>query len=202
MSWAFLVLASLIQVALCEGYVVHEKREFDLPDIDGLDRRRVEADTLLPMRIGLRQNADAVVSAEKWLMEVSDPDSSKFGQHWTQNEVIDAFQPPDESAAAVEDWLSRHGITWSTRSDNKMWFAFDLAASVAEALLHTEYFEHQTKKGTFEVSCDEYSLPEELTNHIDYITPGVKSKDITFRSKRSRAHFAAGESIPEHDQHI
>lgn len=191
---AVLAFLFFIQVALCES-VVHETRQFDLDDDNVIDRRRVQADTPLPMRIGLRQNGHALANAEQWLMAVSEPDSPKFGQHWTQAKVIEAFKPSDESVQAVIDWLSQHGITHVTHSENKQWIAFDLAASVAEALLQTEYFEHQTNKGSFEVSCDEYSLPEELREHVDYVTPGVKSKNITGRSRRSREYFAARQSM-------
>lgn len=187
--WALTAIFAFLPLAIGRTSVIHERRELSL---EGIDRQRIEGDTLLPMRIGLKQSEEALANAEKWLMEVSDPDSAKFGQHWSQAEVVEAFQPSGQTVKAVSDWLSLHGITRFTHSDNKMWFAFDLPASKAEELLQTEYFEHRNQKNTFEVSCDKYHLPQNLKDHIDYVTPGVKSKDITFRSKRSRDYYRSG----------
>ena len=112
--------------------VVHEKR--DRYADPGLNRRRIDEDVLLPMRIGLRENPHAVKNGEKWLMEVSSPDSPLFGQHWTQNQIIEAFQPSSDTIRNVTAWLNSHGIFRFTHSDNKLWFAFDLSARRAEVL--------------------------------------------------------------------
>ena len=72
------------------------------------------------MRIGLRQNHYAALNAEKWLMEVSDPNSPDYGKHWTPEEVLEAFQPSDDTIRNVTAWLKSHGIDEFTHSDNKM----------------------------------------------------------------------------------
>lgn len=116
--------------------VVHERR--DKYANPGLNRQRINGDVLLPMRIGLRENSHAVQYAEQWLMEVSAPDSPLFGQHWTQEQIIDAFQPSSDTIRNVTAWLNSHGIFRFTHSDNKLWFAFDLSAKRAEVLcVHT-----------------------------------------------------------------
>lgn len=116
--------------ASCARFILHEKRNESPPS----NRQRVASDTLLPMRIGLRENEHARMNAEKWLMEVSSPDSPLFGQHWSQEQVIRTFQPSDETIANVTAWLNSHGIHRFTHSDNKLWFAFDLHASKAEEM--------------------------------------------------------------------
>lgn len=44
----------------------------------------------------------------------------------------------------------------------------------AETLFRTTYhlFEHK-KSSTMHVACDEYSIPAQLTSHIDFVSPGV-----------------------------
>lgn len=44
-----------------------------------------------------------------------------------------------------------------------------------EELLHTEYhvYEHTTS-GTKTVACDQYHVPVDIQEHVDYITPGIK----------------------------
>lgn len=112
--------------------VVHEKRDVPLQGLKG--RQRIEQHALLPMRIGLRQNQHAEVNAENWLMSVSDPLSPDYGRHWSQDEVIEAFKPSQETVDKVTAWLHSHGIFDFTHTDNKMWFAFDTSVEKAESM--------------------------------------------------------------------
>lgn len=71
------------------SHSLHERRS-DIPDgwtrRDALDRRAV-----LPMRVGLKQRNLDMMS--QWLSEVSHPRSKKYGQHWSAQEVAEAFAP-------------------------------------------------------------------------------------------------------------
>jgi tripeptidyl-peptidase-1 len=146
------------------------------------------------MRIGLRQsNLD---KAEEWLMEVSRPRSSKYGQYWTQEAVLEAFQPAQDSVDLVGQWLETAGIAKNriTHSENKQWLAFDATPEEAERLTHAQYHEYEHPKGYAMVGCEEYFIPKHLQEHIDYITPGVKRSIVSgpgitkrsFRSSSSR----------------
>ena len=78
---------------------------------------------------------------------------------------------------AVSAWLIDSGISSSsiTHTANKAWLAFFATASHAEQLLHTEYYEHHDEvTGGIMPACDQYHLPEQIQQHVDYITPGVK----------------------------
>lgn len=59
------------------SYEIHEKRE--VPLTEALDRQRIESDALLPMKIALRQDDNAILESETWLMAVSDPQSAQYG---------------------------------------------------------------------------------------------------------------------------
>lgn len=187
---SLLLLDLLPPFASSLPHVIHEKREEPLENAS--DRQRIEADALLPMRIGLRQNSHALSRAEEWLMAISDPSSPAYGRHWSQEDVIKAFEPADETLRAVTEWLAGHGIEHFTHTENRQWLAFDLPAHQAEKFLQTRYFEHRNSKGRFEVSCDEYSLPPALREHVDFVMPGVVSRDITGRTARSRQFLLDG----------
>ena len=190
------LIASLLwgRTASSESLVIHEERGEPLRKV--VSRQRIESTAMLPMRIGLQQNSEALERAESWLMAVSDPDSPDYGRHWRQEDVVEAFKASDENVRTVEEWLASHGVVRTTLSDNGLWIAFDLPAEKAEKMLQTEYFEHQRAGGGFEVSTDRYFLPSHLKAHVDYIKPGVKGSDITGRTKRSREFFSNG----GHDQ--
>lgn len=61
-------------------------------------------------------------------------------------------------------------------------------------MLQTKYFEHWNPKGRFEASSDQYTLPAELVQHVDFVKPGVISSDVTGRTRRSREHIDLGSS--------
>ncbi|GAM86182.1 hypothetical protein ANO11243_041930 [Dothideomycetidae sp. 11243] len=155
------------------AYTLHQKR--DVQSSQWLKRSEVQADAQFPMRIGLTQgNLD---NGHKWVMDVSDPKSANYGKHWSQQDVVDAFAPSDDSVRNVADWLMANGVDKSSikQSKNKGWIQFDTTADQAGSLFATKFYEHEhaTKSGRLAVACDEYSVPSHLTEHIDYITPGV-----------------------------
>ncbi|KAI1851872.1 hypothetical protein JX266_002725 [Neoarthrinium moseri] len=160
--------------------VVHEQRH---PDASStlIKRWKPHSGLQLPMRIGLKQNN--IEKAPRWLMDVAHPTSKKYGKHWTAQEVIEAFKPSDETVDSVKQWLEDSGIAeWRiTHSNNKAWLAFEASLDEAETLLHSDYLVYQNTNGRMITDCESYTIPQHLTKHIDYITPGVKGVDITSR---------------------
>ena len=50
---------------------------------------------------------------------------------------------------------------------------FNATVKEAEALLHTKYKYFQHEYGRDHIACDDYSIPEELVDHIDMVMPTV-----------------------------
>lgn len=52
---------------------------------------------------------------------------------------------------------------------------FDAEVHEAERLLKTKYYNYEhADTGALNIACDEYYLPGHLTEHVDYVTPGLK----------------------------
>ena len=167
-------------VVIPSDYVIHEKRA-----TPGNYDRRLEPHVRLPIRIGLKPNENARQLAEKWLMDVSHPRSEKYGQHWSREEVIDAFAPSDDIVEAIIKWIVGSGGIEKERiahTSNKAWISFNATAEEAEQLFKTEYFiMDDGEKTTF--GCHQYHLPAHLVEHVDYITPGVV--ELRAKSRKS-----------------
>lgn len=87
----------------------------------------------------------------------SDPSSSKYGQYWSADDVHDMFAPPEDTVAAVKEWLTSSGIHGSriVHSENKGWIAFEASVEEAEALLLAEFHEHEhTESANLRVGTD------------------------------------------------
>ena len=180
--------------AIPESHVVHERR--DISYSKWTKRDRVQPHVRVPVRIGLKQNPEAFEKAQDWLNDVSHPASEKYGQHWTQDEIIEAFQPAQDSVDAVLEWISsvggiaKHKIT---HTQNKAWLAFDASIEDMERLVQTEFHEHRHEaSGRAVISCDEYHVPKHIQEHIDYITPGVKG--IHVESGELKKRYVPGTS--------
>lgn len=92
------LVPSLTASLLTQHHVVHEKRHSHPA---GWTRHgQLNTGAILPMRIALTQsNLDR---GHQWLMDVSRPDSEMYGQHWSADDVAQAFAPrysttPDET---------------------------------------------------------------------------------------------------------
>jgi len=171
------VLAASVTALPSNSHVLHEKREVPLSH----PRVRVAPDAVIPIRIGLKQS-NLHLGYDK-LMEVSHPESNKYGQHLSAEEVHDLFAPAEETVQTVKDWLLNSGLEEEdiVPYANKGWLAIDVPANVAERLLLTEYYEHETSDG-HRIGCDEYYLPSHVSNHIDFIKPGTSALHTAARN--------------------
>ncbi|RMY17954.1 hypothetical protein D0867_05667 [Hortaea werneckii] len=175
---AFLVAAfasSAWALATPVGHVLHEKRTSPLKQ--WVKRGEVHSEAVLPMRIGLVQSNIDNGRGVELLDEVSDPTSTKYGKWYTAEEIHDIFAPTKEQVDGVYDWIRNSGIDPAriSHSTNKQWVQFDAKVHEAERLLKTKYYHYEhAATGSKHVACDEYYVPEHLTDHIDYVTPGLK----------------------------
>ncbi len=121
------------------------------------------------------------------LLSSSHPDSPKYGQYWTQDEIHDLFAPGEETVQAVREWLQSSGIEDSriVHSDNKGWLAFGATVEEAENLLLTEYYEHEHRHSSnVRVGCDENRthishLRVLLIHLIDTMFPNISAHTLT-----------------------
>lgn len=77
----------------------------------------------------------------------------------------------------VKSWLVDSGIREEriSQSANKAWLQFDATIEDMEQLLQTKYhFYEHVNGGRKHIGCEEYKIPAAVSDHIDYVTPGVK----------------------------
>lgn len=174
-------------------YSIHERAYFRHP--------RWERDAELPrsdgeflMRIALAQQN--LHGSEDFLMQVSDPSSTTFGQYWSAEKVASVFAPSDDSLTAVKSWLTGAGMSEAAirLSQTKSTLSFNISVGDAERLLKTQYHTFtDSVSGEKSISCDHYSIPENIRSHIDFITPTVATTVI----KSTRQERRSSTNSPE-----
>ncbi|KAJ5890471.1 Rattus norvegicus CLN2 is a lysosomal protease Precursor [Penicillium subrubescens] len=185
-SWILLATAFCTVVnALPPTYVIHEKRDRVLPEWKSLGRSK--PDSLLLVRIGLKQNN--LHRANEYLLDVSHPQSPNYGKYWSADQVSDTFAASDYTIAQVKSWIVQSGVSDARISlnKNKGWLSFTATAKEAEELLQTQYFQYQNMEtGQWVCACEQYRVPYNIQNHIDYVEPGIRLS--AFRRQKRLLH--------------
>jgi tripeptidyl-peptidase-1 len=175
MRCSLVALAAVVAAAAAAPssvHVRHEKRD-GIPD-GWVKHSSMHRTSMMPMKVALRQgNLDKL---DGYLMDVSSPDSTNYGKHWSHEAIAEAFAPSQETVKAVTEWLESAGIAPSrvSQSQSLGWLNFDATVEEAESLLRTEYhlYRHQSS-GRGQAACTEYHVPASVQTHIDFITPTV-----------------------------
>jgi tripeptidyl-peptidase I len=132
-------------------HVVHERR--DAEPVGWVISRRADADKVIPLRIGMKQQNMHML--EDLLMDVADPDSSSYGRHWTPEEVVEFFAPSQSTVSAIRKWLAGAGFAEHQLrlSPNKGWLEFDTTIAKAEWLFDTEYHVYEHVSGAEQIGA-------------------------------------------------
>jgi len=122
------------------------------------------------------------------MYDVSHPESPNYGKHWSKQQIVETFAPTRETIDAVRGWLESEGISAERirMSHARNWISFNATVREVERLLKTEYhtYKHATH-GQSHVACEQYHLPEHLSEHVDLVMPTVHF-DMRVGHERSR----------------
>ena len=145
----------------------------------------------MALQIGLaQQNLDKL---ESTLYEVSTPGSASYGNYMEGEEVTAMLQPSSEANDAVMAWLKGAGVT-NTMSDG-MYVNFSTTVGTANTLLDTQ-FQYYTNNGVQKLRTTEYSIPDDLTEHIDLVTPTTYFGKTTAQIPVPKAHYPKSHIVP------
>jgi tripeptidyl-peptidase-1 len=177
------ILASLVAAGAAKpGFILHEK--IATAPMDFILHGLVHPDTLLDLRFALRQNNMA--GLEKVLLDISSPESTRYGHHLSQQEVEAFVEPSADTVSKVNNWLSSEGLTATNVSHAGDWIQASIPAGMANNMFNADFklFTH-TESSQQVIRTLAYSIPAELQNHIDLVHPTVKYVDYITRSSPS-----------------
>ncbi|KAL9080903.1 MAG: hypothetical protein Q9157_000403 [Trypethelium eluteriae] len=124
-------------------------------------------DSQMVLQVALaQQNLDQL---ESKLASVSTPSSASYGQYLNLDEVNSIFGPNNESVTAVKSWLESSGVTNYKTQGDSIWF--QTTVSTANSILGTNFHNFVDSTGSTKLRTTQYSIPNELTAHIDLISP-------------------------------
>ncbi|KAL1868239.1 hypothetical protein VTK73DRAFT_3766 [Phialemonium thermophilum] len=123
-------------------------------------------DQIIKLEIGLKlQNIDRL---EEKLRAVSTPGSPDYGRYLDADEVHELFQPSEESRNAVLAWLKESNVT--DFADFGWYINFATTVSTANAMLLSSFRNYRVD-GVQKLRTMQYSVPDELVDHVDLVSP-------------------------------
>ena len=135
------------------------------------------------LQIGLQQqNLDKL---ESTLFDVSTPGSASYGKYLEAEDVADMLKPSSEANDAVLAWLKGAGVT-NAYSDG-FYVNFTTSVNTANSLLNTE-FDYYESDGIQKLRTMGYSIPDDLVDHIDIISPTTYFGKTTAQVPAPRVH--------------
>ncbi|KAI1842460.1 hypothetical protein JX266_011355 [Neoarthrinium moseri] len=105
---------------------------------------------------------------EDKLKAVSTPGSLDYGKYLDKDEIDALFLPSANASAAVVNWLQSNGVEHISQQGSNVNFATTIAK--ANSLLSTR-FAYYDVAGVQKLRTKQYSVPDEVANHIHLIHP-------------------------------
>ncbi|KAF5392819.1 hypothetical protein D9757_000904 [Collybiopsis confluens] len=122
------------------------------------------------MRINLAMNDRQ--GLENALTEASDPTNPNYRKWLSRADVEYYARPSSDAVRSVRNWLSSNNIDAKTMSLSGDWLKFTVPVGTANSMLKAQYnvYEH-TASGKQTMRTMDYSIPEDLQEHIKAIHP-------------------------------
>lgn len=131
----------------------------------------------IPLTFAIKQSNTHLIDEK--LLEVSHPDSHKYGQHWTYSQVHDFLKPSQKSTDVILGWLADWGIPADNiekLTPNGDFIRVNIDIETAEKMLNTDfgYWQH-SETGTKHIRVrDDYFVPSDVASHLDFVSPTLR----------------------------
>ncbi|KAF1808663.1 tripeptidyl peptidase SED3 [Eremomyces bilateralis CBS 781.70] len=121
------------------------------------------------------------------LLDIATPNNRRYGQHLKRDELKALRQPDQEASDSVLSWLGESGISSKDIEDDGEWINFVATVSQVEEMLNTNYQIYRSTVKPVDITrTDEYSVPEDIRDHISMIQPTTRFGQI--RAQRNTVH--------------
>ena len=136
--------------------------------------RSAEPTESIVLRLALRQQRAEQLESD--MVDISTPGHAKYGQHLTRDQLRSYTAPTKRAVSDVSEWLQKHDIEGSVDND---WITIRTTVKRANKLLDTEFSWYQYEQGGQpKLRTLSYSIPDELTKHIDLVQPTTRFGEL------------------------
>lgn len=145
-------------------------------------RDRVQPIDTVTLQIAVKQSPKGIARLERRLLELSDPQSSEYGQWLTLNEVENMVAPLPSTLLAVRSWLEGHGVT-PEESLNGDFVSATVPAQLLENMTRVPYYHFQHVDGHSAIRSVRDPVWSGIAHLVDFISPSTRLP--TLRGQRT-----------------
>mmetsp|Transcript_18496 Transcript_18496/g.50951 ORF Transcript_18496/g.50951 Transcript_18496/m.50951 type:complete len:573 (-) Transcript_18496:115-1833(-) len=131
-----------------------------------------QGDELIELTFAVKQQR--LDELERTLLDVSDPDSPRYGQYLSRCEVDALTAPRTEDVELIMRWLQEAGVERSAirTTGNSDFIALTGTASQVGALMQGRYFEYRHASGASALRMQaDPVLPKAIADVVDFVSP-------------------------------
>ncbi|KAI0525487.1 peptidase S8/S53 domain-containing protein [Xylaria bambusicola] len=147
-----------------------------------------EDSQVIKLQIALQQGD--VEGFEQAVLDMSTPDHPNYGQHFQDHdEMKRMLLPSQETLSSVYTWLNEAGI--ESIEEDADWMTFKTTVGVANKALGTQFswFVSEEAKPRRILRTLEYSVPDEVAEHINTVQPTTRFATIRANHETSSQIF-------------
>ena len=120
-----------------------------------------------------QQNIDQMTSQ---LYAASTPGHSQYGKYMDRDDLNNLIKPTADANTAIQNWLKTSGCT--DVSSDGFWVQFSTSVDNVSKLLSADFQNYQ-KGDEIKLRTTQYSVPDDLAQHVDLINPTTFFGSIT-----------------------
>lgn len=111
---------------------------------------------------------------------MANPVHPRYGRHLGRKELNALIRPTATAVKEVCDWLRQSGVNAAEVNIDGEWVNFKATIEQADKMLNIKFhfYQNQNRKGMIKIRTLEYSLPQELFQHIDLIQLATRFAQI------------------------
>jgi subtilase family serine protease len=176
----FLAFIIMVSHVACGNLIFRESVHYGGRDF-GSSRKRSAPFSSHTVTFAVKlKNVDQL---EATLYDVSNPDSPNYGKHWSREEIGNLVRN-EEGSRKLRDYLTKEGVKTTKCTPYDELITADAPISTWERLFHAEFHEfiHEDWEGQVVHRASEYSLSEEINEHIEAVFEVVDLPVTPFRS--------------------
>ncbi|KAJ3786129.1 subtilisin-like protein [Lentinula aff. detonsa] len=156
------------------------------------------SETIIDIRIALKAADNEGLQSK--LYEISTPGSASYGQYLTPDQIKPYAAPSSDSVTAVTSWLESQNVSAISTGPFGEYLSFSIPVSKANDLLSAEYtnFTYSSPSSssqaiqTWGLYTSAYSIPTDLSEHINLIHPSTAFAPPVNRNGRTILYSKAG----------
>ncbi len=194
MSRFSIILAACVATLACAIHMEHDAKRIH----NGwMQHRAASQDEVLELMFYVKQTN--LAKLESTVLDVSDPRSSNYGKHLSNDEVHALVAPQKKHVEAVLTYLASHGIEGVSLTPNSDIIQADVTVAQAEKILNSKYHVMRHKASGVEVTRTKaYHLPHNVANAVDFVCPTVHLPPVKAQVKRENSKTPLLGNTPKH----